>query len=85
MLLVAGPSTEPALAAVVTQSLGRVGPEPVIVVNRAEGEARSVGGAPAASCPIPGWAPSWRSPDASLAASLGGLWPGWPTGFEGVG
>ncbi len=36
VLLVAGPSTEPALAAVVAQSLGRVGPDPLVVVNRAE-------------------------------------------------
>ena len=36
VLLVAGPRTEPALAAVVAQSLGRVGPEPLVVVNRAE-------------------------------------------------
>ncbi len=34
VLLVAGPRTEPSLAAVVAQSLGRVGPEPVVVVNR---------------------------------------------------
>jgi len=31
-----GPRTEPALAAVVARSLGRVGPEPLVVVNRAE-------------------------------------------------
>jgi len=36
VVLVAGPGTEPALAAVVAQSLGRVGPEPIVVVNRAE-------------------------------------------------
>ncbi len=36
VLLVAGPRTEPALAAVVAQSLGRVGPEPLVVANRAE-------------------------------------------------
>jgi len=36
VLLVAGPRTEPALAAVVVRSLGRVGPEPLVVVNRAE-------------------------------------------------
>ncbi len=36
VLLVAGSRTEPALAAVVAQSLARVGPEPVVVVNRAE-------------------------------------------------
>ena len=36
VLLVASPRTEPALAAVVAQSLGRVGPQPVVVVNRAE-------------------------------------------------
>jgi hypothetical protein len=36
VLLVAGPRTEPALAAVVARSLSRVGPEPLVVVNRAE-------------------------------------------------
>ena len=52
VVLVAGPRTEPALAAVLAQSLGRVGPEPMIVVNRAEeGETtpwadRGVGGLP---------------------------------------
>lgn len=36
VVLVAGSGTEPALAAVVSESLARVGPEPVIVLNRAE-------------------------------------------------
>lgn len=36
VLLVAGPQTEPALAAVVADSLSRVGPTPVIAVNRAQ-------------------------------------------------
>jgi hypothetical protein len=44
VLLVAGPRTEPALAPVVGESLARVGPEPVIVLNRAEpGEATWAG------------------------------------------
>lgn len=34
VLLVAGPETEPALAAVVAESLGLVGPPPLVVVNR---------------------------------------------------
>jgi hypothetical protein len=34
VVLVAGPAVEPALAAVVSQSLSRVGPEPVVVLNR---------------------------------------------------
>jgi len=41
VVLVAGPRTEPALAAVVAQSLGRVGPEPVVVVNRVQPEAQT--------------------------------------------
>lgn len=36
VLLVAGPRTEPALAAVVARSLGRIGPEPLVVVTRAQ-------------------------------------------------
>jgi hypothetical protein len=34
VVLVAGPSVEPALAAVVSESLRNVGPEPVVVLNR---------------------------------------------------
>ena len=34
MVLVAGPDAEPALAAVVAESLGVVGPRPVVVLNR---------------------------------------------------
>lgn len=37
VLLVAGPQTEPALAAVAAQSLSRVGPAPLVVVNRSGG------------------------------------------------
>ncbi len=52
VLLVAGPGTEPALAAVVAQSLARVGPEPVVVVNRVqEGEQTPWSGRRAAECP----------------------------------
>ena len=36
VLLVASPAVEPALATVVAQSLARIGPEPRVVVNRAE-------------------------------------------------
>ena len=37
VVLVAGPSTEPALAAVVSDSLARVGPASLVVLNRADG------------------------------------------------
>lgn len=36
MVIVAGPDTEPALAGVVGQSLERVGPRPLVVLNRGE-------------------------------------------------
>ena len=36
VVLVAGPSSEPALAAVVADSLARVGPAPLVVLNRAD-------------------------------------------------
>ena len=35
VLLVGGPATEPALAAVLAESLGRIGPRPLAVLNRA--------------------------------------------------
>ncbi|MEX1143064.1 MAG: hypothetical protein WD993_07235 [Thermoleophilaceae bacterium] len=38
VVLVVGPATEPALAPVVAASLGRVGPEPVVVLNRDRGD-----------------------------------------------
>jgi hypothetical protein len=37
VVLVASPTTEPALAAVVSESLSRVGPAPVVVINRSDG------------------------------------------------
>lgn len=38
VVLIASPSDEPALADVVSQSLGRVGPEPIVVLNRDLGD-----------------------------------------------
>jgi hypothetical protein len=38
VLLVAAPPVEPALAIAVADSLGRIGPRPAVVLNRAEGE-----------------------------------------------
>lgn len=38
VVLVADPATEPALAEIVADSLGRIGPRPVIVLNRAPSE-----------------------------------------------
>ena len=37
VLLVASPATEPALAAVVRDSIARIGPEPLVVLNRVRG------------------------------------------------
>ncbi|HEX2070657.1 MAG TPA: hypothetical protein VHF90_03295 [Thermoleophilaceae bacterium] len=38
VVLVGAPSVEPALAAVLAESLGRVGPEPLVVLNRDRGD-----------------------------------------------
>lgn len=38
VVLVAGPDTEPALAAVASESLARVGPDPIVALNRLRGD-----------------------------------------------
>jgi len=57
-IVVGAPGVEPALAAVAASCLARVGPEPIVVLNR--------------SCPGHGWAdrPAVELPDARMGAQL---------------
>ncbi len=58
VVLVAGPGTEPSLAAMLAESLCRVGPEPVVVLNRDRDDERWEG-----RCAL-------RVPDARMGAQL---------------
>lgn len=77
VLLVGSPGTEPALAALLAESLGRVGPEPVAVLNRAGRDCERWAGRCAAEIPDSRigarLALAGREPRGGLGEAIGGL------------